>query len=105
MEISKTLGVSTPTLSRRIAELRYEKGILTKYRELQGLQLTTLQFKALEAITDEKIQNASLLELAKCFSVLAKVQKAIMGNGKERWFAGISVGIGEKRKVMIGTYL
>jgi DNA-binding Lrp family transcriptional regulator len=76
-EISKDLNVSTATLSRRIAELKYEEGILTKYRQLQGLRLTELEFGILESITPEKIENASLLDLAKCFHVLSKVEAAI----------------------------
>ena len=35
-EISDTLGISTATLTRRIAELKYMKNVLTKYRELRG---------------------------------------------------------------------
>jgi len=78
-EISANLGISTATLSRRIAVLRYEKGILTKYRELQNLQLTELQFRILEAITPEKIDKASLLELIKAFYVLHKAQMLTAG--------------------------
>lgn len=74
-EISDTLGVSTATLTRRIAELKYMKGILSKYRELQGLQLTELQFRVLEAITPEKLDRATLLELVRAFAVLVRVEK------------------------------
>jgi DNA-binding Lrp family transcriptional regulator len=78
-EISCDLGVSTATLSRRIAELKHDKGILTKYRQLQGLQLTALQFRIMEAITPERIAKASLLELVKCCWILEKAQRAIQG--------------------------
>ena len=74
-EISETLGVSTATLTRRIAELQHMRGILTKYRELQGLQLTELQFHVLEAITPEKLDRATLLELVRAFAVLVRVEK------------------------------
>jgi len=74
-EISEDLGVSTATLTRRIAELQHMKGFLTKYRELQGLQLTELQFHVLEAITPEKLDRATLLELVRAFAVLVKIEK------------------------------
>ncbi len=79
-EIACEFDVSTPTISRRIAELKYEKNVLTKYRELQGLQLTKLQFKVLGAITPEKIKKASLLELVKCFDILHKAEIRITGD-------------------------
>ena len=39
-EIAEELGVSTPTLAKRIADLREKQGLLLKYRALQSLQLT-----------------------------------------------------------------
>ena len=83
-EISKEFGVSTATLSRRIAELEHSKGILTKYRELQGLQLTSLQFRILESIAPEKIEGATLGELVSCFNVLKKSELAIQGKNPVR---------------------
>ena len=78
-KISEEMGVSVPTLSRRIAVLKYQKGILTKYRQLQGLQLTELQARILESINSEKIENASLADLLKAFHVLKKAEIAIRG--------------------------
>lgn len=78
-EISTALDVSIPTLSRRIAELEHAEGLLTRYRELQGLQLTMLQARILGAITPERIATASIVELALCFHVLKKAELAIQG--------------------------
>ena len=78
-EISRDLGISTTTLSRRIATLNHEKGILTKYRELQGLQLTGLQFRVLESLTPERINKSSLPDLVRSFSILNKAEMAIRG--------------------------
>jgi DNA-binding CsgD family transcriptional regulator len=78
-EISGALDVSTATLSRRIADLRHKEGILTKYRELQGLQLTDLQLRLLEASTPEKIVNASFLDLVRCYSILDRSIRKIEG--------------------------
>lgn len=73
-EISNNFGISTATLSRRIAELRYKEGIISKYRELQHLQLTALQFKILESVTPDKLDRASLLELARAYYILEKAK-------------------------------
>ena len=83
-EISSQLAVSVPTLSRRIAELENSEGILTKYRELQGLQLSSLQFRILQAVTPEKMQNCSITELLLSFHILKKAEIAIRGTGSSR---------------------
>lgn len=80
-EISCEMGISTATLSRRIAELENKEGILTKYRELQGLQLTALQFRILQAITPEMIESATITELVRCFSILKRAEQATKGIG------------------------
>lgn len=79
--ISKEMGVSIPTLSRRVAELENEEGILTKYRQLQGLQLSSLQFRILEAVTPERITKCSITELLLSFHILKKAELAIRGAG------------------------
>jgi hypothetical protein len=43
------------------------------------LQLTELQARALENITDEKIETASLLELVKAFAILKKQELGMEG--------------------------
>jgi len=78
-EISKEMGVSVPTLSRRIAYLQYHEGILTKHHQIQGLQLTVLQAKILDVVDSDKIEKASLLELLNAFNVLKKAEVAIQG--------------------------
>ena len=82
-QISHEMGVSIPTLSRRIAYLQYNKGELTKYREIEGLHLTMHQLRVLEAITPEKLGNASFLELIKAYDILGRMQKKT--EGKDRF--------------------
>lgn len=83
-EISSEMGISTATLSRRIAELENREGILTKYRELQNLQLTALQFRILQAIRPDMIESATLTELVRCYSILRKAESSTLGIGKIR---------------------
>ncbi len=68
--IAKEFGVTVHSLNKTIAELQCSQGLLLKYKELQNLQLTALQAKCLEAMTPEKIESASLVELATVFKVL-----------------------------------
>jgi hypothetical protein len=76
-EIAKTLGVSHVTLARRMADIQAKKGILLKYRSIQTLQLTELQWRVLEAVTPEKIESASLLELVKAYKILKNAELGI----------------------------
>jgi len=45
----------------------------------QTVQLTELQLRVLEAITPEKIEDASLLDLAKAFKILKEAELGIKG--------------------------
>lgn len=62
-----------------MAEIQAKKGILLKYRSIQTRQLTELQARFLEAITPEKIADASLLELAKAFKILKDAELGLKG--------------------------
>lgn len=85
--IATELGITVNALNKTIEELQSGQGLLLKYRELQGLQLTGLQAKILEAITPEKIEAASLVELVSAFKVL-KDKELVMG-GKANNITGI----------------
>ena len=78
-EMADVTGVCTKTLSRRMAELKLHQGLLLKYRSLQTLELTALQARVLNAITPEKIESASLIDLARAFSILKKAELGIEG--------------------------
>lgn len=77
--IAQDMGISVHSLNKTIAELQQGQGLLLKYRELQHLQLTGLQAKVLEAITPEKIEAASLVELVSAFKVLKDKELVIQG--------------------------
>ena len=82
-EAAKELGISIPTLSRRIADIQTKQGLLVQYRALQSLQLTELQARVLEAITPEKIDEASLKELVGAFKILKEAEVDPKGNVDE----------------------
>jgi hypothetical protein len=77
------LGMSTPTLEKRIADLQSKTGLIMKYREIQNLQLTELQGRVLEAITPEKIAEASLSELVAAFRILKDKELVVTGKPTE----------------------
>lgn len=77
--IAQDMGISVHSLNKTIAELQQGQGLLLKYRELQHLQLTGLQAKVLDAITPEKIEAASLVELVSAFKVLKDKELVIQG--------------------------
>ena len=82
-EIAQTLGISIPTLEKNIAELTAEQGVILRYRELQSLQLTKLQARVLDAITPDKIAEASLQELVVAFKVLKDKELVVDGKPNE----------------------
>lgn len=78
-DIAQDMGISVHRLNKTIVELQQGQGLLLKYRELQHLQLTGLQAKVLDAITPEKIEAASLVELVSAFKVLKDKELVIQG--------------------------
>jgi transcriptional regulator with XRE-family HTH domain len=82
-QMAADLGVTIPTLERRIADIQAKQGILLKYRELQSLQLTSIQCRILENITEDKIAQASLGELVCAFKILKDKEQVIEGKPSE----------------------
>lgn len=79
-DIAPELGLSLPTLSRRIAQIQNEQGLILQYRSLQNLQLTHLQAQILEQVTPEKIESAPLRDLIFAYKVLK--ERELVDTGK-----------------------
>lgn len=77
------LGISTPTLRNRIADLQKKQGLLLQYRAIQSLQLTELQARVLEAITPEKIEEAPLRDLVMSYKILKDKELVVEGKPSE----------------------
>ena len=86
-DTAKELGISVPTLTKKIADIQVKQGILIQYRALQSLQLTELQARVLEAITPEKIADAPLRDLVVCFKILK--DKELVLDGKPSDIKGL----------------
>jgi len=81
--VSAELGISAPTLRSRIADLQKKQGLLLQYRSIQSLQLTELQARVLEAITPEKIEDASLRDLVMSYKILKDKELVVEGKPSE----------------------
>lgn len=82
-QIAGECKVSQPTMAEKIAELQKEQGVILQYRAIQSLQLSALQFKVLNAITPEKIEEAPLRDLINAFKVLKANEHLIEGKPTE----------------------
>lgn len=82
-QVAEELGISIPTLNKRITEIRDKQGVLLRYRELQSLQLTAIQARILEHITPEKIAEAPLRDLILAFKILKDKEQVIEGKPSE----------------------
>ncbi len=77
------LGLSLPTLRRRIGSIEKSEKVILKYRSVQALQLTALQARILEAITPEKIDDAPLRDLVGAFKILKDRELIMEGKPSE----------------------
>jgi len=81
--IATELGISAPTLRAKVRELQEKQGVLLQYRAIQSLQLTELQARVLDAITPEKIEDASLRDLVMSYKILKDKEQLIEGKPTE----------------------
>jgi len=103
-EMQSELGVSKPTLQKRIAEIQEKQGILLKYRDLQSLQLTSLQARVLEAITPEKINEAPLRDLVVAFKILKEKEHLLEGKpGEIKGLVGYLIEMEKKESAEEGA--
>ena len=99
-EIAEEFGnVSVSTVSKRIADIQKNQGLLMQYRAVQSLQLTALQAKILENITDEKIQEAPLRDLIVSYKILK--DKELVVDGKPNEIKGLVGYLVEMEKQQI----
>jgi transcriptional regulator with XRE-family HTH domain len=82
-EVATELGVSAPTLAKKIADIQSKQGLILKYRALQSIQLTELQCRVLEAITPEKINEAPLKDLVGAYKILKDKELVVDGKPTE----------------------
>lgn len=81
--VARELSVSDGRLRRQVRRLQEKQGILLQYRSIQALQLTELQAQVLNAITPDKIHDASLKDLVSAYKILKDRELVIEGKPSE----------------------
>ena len=82
-QMAAKTGLSPATLQKRVAHLLQCQPEVERYRSLQHVQLTELQARVLESITDEMLANASLKDLIGAFKILKEKEQTDLGKPTE----------------------
>lgn len=82
-DVAAILGVSAPTISNKIDELRKEESGLLAYEKVMHLDLIAVQQKCLNGVTEEKIAEAPLGQIASMFSATNKAMQLATGRPTE----------------------
>jgi hypothetical protein len=83
-EIAEVVEHSPTTIAKIIERAKTIEDVLSEYSGIQWTQLSELQIKLLGAVTQSKIDNASLREIVVAFKVLKDVEIGISPRGKDR---------------------
>lgn len=81
------LSTDVQYIQRTAEKLKIEEPALDAYTKLQHVQLTKLQFELLEAITTDKLHEASLRDIVGAFKVLK--DKELVAAGKPTEIHGL----------------
>jgi predicted transcriptional regulator len=82
-DIAAVLGVTPPTLDARVEELRKEEKSLLAYDKSKYLDLISVQERLIAGITDEKISEAPLGQIAQAYGVFDKAKQLDQGRPTE----------------------
>jgi len=81
-------GMSKQQVKDMISQVKSGKELLEEYRQIQGLQLTSLQIQLLAAIRPEKLNQAPLRDLVGAFKILK--DKELVMDGKPTEIIGLA---------------
>lgn len=82
-DIADSLGVSIPTLESRINDLQKSEKALLAYDKIHHLGLIAVQQKLIDGVTDEKIADAPLGQIAQAYGVFNKAKQLATGGPTE----------------------
>lgn len=71
-DTAEVIGCSAPTVAKKIRQLQRDNDVLLQYQSLESLHITELKHLLLNNITEQKIQEASLGEIASAYAKLSK---------------------------------
>lgn len=82
-DIAEAMGVSPPTISNKIEELKREESGLLKYDKLHHLDLIGVKQRILANVTEDKLIEAPLGQLAQAYGIFGKMEQLIQGRPTE----------------------
>jgi transposase len=82
-EVAEAFGISTDTVRARISELKKAENGLLAYEKVQHLDLLQVQQRLVAAVTDDKIAEAPLRDIASSFKVFKHAEQLITGRPTE----------------------
>lgn len=101
-DLALEFGFSRQKVSKLLAQLREDQGLLVEYRNVRGLHLTRLQAQILSAITPEKLADASLSELTRAYKVFQDKELTLEGKPSEiTGIVGYLLEIDKKEKEVV----
>ena len=82
-DVAEIMGVSPPTISNRIEQLRKEESGLLAYDKVHYLDLIHVKQRLVGGVTDIKIAEAPLGQIAQAYGVFSKMEQLIQGRPTE----------------------
>ncbi len=82
-EVGVELGISVPTLNRRIEGIRSAESALLAYDKVHYLDLIGVKQRIIQHMDDSKLEEAPLGQLAQAYSVVTKAENLIQGRPTE----------------------
>lgn len=94
-EMSKTLGISIPTLRKKIDDLRAEQGIILETKSVENLRVIKIKTKVMDRI-ENQLHTMEPDTLLKALSTLNKMDKSEGGDEKVKGLLGIISALDEE---------
>lgn len=82
-DVAGIMGVTSPTIEARINDLRKEENALLAYDKCRYLDLISVQQRLVAGVTDAKIEEAPLGQIAQAFGVFNKAEMLVQGKPTE----------------------
>ena len=70
-------------MQQLVSRLQGAKGGIEEYRKVQSEQLAEIQFRLLDGITEQKISESSLRDIASTFKIMKESERLIRGEPTE----------------------
>lgn len=99
LAIADELDISQPTLSRKMAELRRDQGIILEYRDMESLRVTGMKSKLMDLL-EERLDAKELDndQIIRGLGVLMKADKKIDEGGQIEGLIGHLMEVEKRQK-------